>query len=132
MSAALSVGAWPSSSGASLGQESEDGQSMLRAFAPSYYLMVVFLLSALLYGMLLALRVHAFPVGDRRFFWIPSVFLVGALVVASASLGSSKFGELRAGAIDPALAWTRRRLNILRGDAYVLMLLAYAALLLFA
>gem|GEM_PF-950778 len=122
----------PSSSG-SLGHSVEVANlPTIEAFFPSYYFVVVFMLSALFYGMLLALRIHPFPFGDRRLFWMPSVFLVGALVVVSASLGSSKFGDFRTATLEPAFTWVRKELNLLRNESYVVMLVAYVALLLFS
>jgi membrane-associated phospholipid phosphatase len=106
--------------------------STTEVFSPSYYLVVVFMLSALFYGMLLALRIHPFPFGDRRLFWMPSVFLVGALVVASASLGSSKFVDFQRATLAPVVSLARRELGVLRKESYLVMLIAYVALLLFA
>jgi membrane-associated phospholipid phosphatase len=120
-------------SSASLGHLKEAvNLSTIEAFSPSYYLVVIFMLSALFYGMLLALRIHPFPFGDRRLFWMPSVFLVGALVVASASLGSSKFGDLRTATLEPAFSLVRREISVLRKESYLVMLIAYVALLLFS
>jgi membrane-associated phospholipid phosphatase len=106
--------------------------STVEVFSPSYYLVVIFMLSALFYGMLLALRIHPFPFGDRRLFWVPSVFLVGALVVASASLGSSKFVDFRRATLEPIVSLVRRELGVLRKESYLVMLVAYVALLLFS
>jgi membrane-associated phospholipid phosphatase len=103
-----------------------------KSFNPSFYLTVAFLLSAVLYSFLVVFRVHPFPLGDRRFFWVPSVFLVGALVVASASFGTTKFGGLREGAIEPTLSWLHHKIDVVRRDSYLVMLVAYVTLLLFA
>ncbi len=105
---------------------------MAEAFSPSHYLLMIFMLSALFYGMLLALKIHPFPFGDRRLFWMPSVFLVGALVVASVSLGSSKFGDFRTATLEAALSSMRRGFSVLRKESYLVMLVAYVALLLFS
>jgi membrane-associated phospholipid phosphatase len=118
--------------GASGQSEEAANLSMTEALSPSYYLVVVFMLSALFYGMLLALKIHPFPFGDRRLFWMPSVFLVGALVVASASLGSSKSGDFRTDTLEPAFSLMRKEFNVLRKEFYLVMLVAYVALLLFS
>jgi membrane-associated phospholipid phosphatase len=57
---------------------------------------------------------------------------VGALVVASASLGSSKFGDFRTATLEPAFTWMRKEFSVLRKESYILMLVAYVALLLFS
>lgn len=126
------VGCLQSSTGA-FGQSEETANlPIVEAFSPSYYFVVVFMLSALFCGMLLALKFHPFPFGDRRLFWMPSVFLVGALVVASASLGSSKFADFRTATLAPTFSFLRKGFNVLRRESYLVMLVAYVALLLFS
>jgi membrane-associated phospholipid phosphatase len=121
-----------SSTGATGQSEEAANLPTTEAFSPYYYLLMVFMLSALFYGMLLALKIHPFPFGDRRLFWMPSVFLVGALVVASASLGSSKFGDFRTATLEPVLSSMRKGFSVLRKESYLVMLVAYVALLLFS
>jgi membrane-associated phospholipid phosphatase len=132
MSWLCALGQGSSASDALGGPEDAGSLSTIEAFPPSSYLLIVFMLSAVFYGLMMALRIHPFPFGDRRFFWIPSVFLVGALVVASASLGSSKFGDFRTATLEPAFTWMRKEFSVLRRESYIIMLAAYVALLLFS
>ncbi|HVP24332.1 MAG TPA: phosphatase PAP2 family protein [Conexivisphaerales archaeon] len=114
-----------------LGEPASSAPSVTESLNPSFVIVGV-LLSAFLYGMLFALRSPTFPFVQRRLFWMPSVFLVGALVVASASLGSSKFEVLRTNALEPAFSWMKKEASFLRKDSYILMLGAYVSLLLFS
>ncbi len=111
-------------------QRFEGNGHLAESFSPS--LIIALLIPAFLFGFLSALRVHPFPTADSRLSWMPSVLLVGALVVASASFGSSKLEGFRTAALSPALSWARRRTGALRKDFYIVMLAAYLALLLFS
>jgi len=101
---------------------------LTRLLYPSFILS--FVLLTFILGILLSFRIHPFPTADRRLFWLPSVFLGGALVVVSASFGSSKFESFRTSALNPAFSWVKRRIIALRHDVYIVMLVAYLALLL--
>jgi len=102
------------------------------AFSPRRYLAVAILLALILAGISFAARSLFLEPSAGRLYWVPTAFLVAALLVLGLGLVTNKFGGRREGAIEFAQFRLPQRFERLRSNYYLVMVAAYLAVLFFA